>query len=188
MIEEIWKIVPDWPNYIVNNLGEVRRLYKSGNYRVFKDRRDLWLSDKPKRCWCVSIATLVLLAFKGPPPNDGIKYVARHLDDIFVHNNLDNVAWGTYKDNSQDAIRNGKIVKGKVTSIETRLKLSKSLKGKNKGRKHSEEFKEKCRLRQLGKQNRLGKSFSQESRDKISKGIKKKWDEGSYENRKSSNV
>lgn len=56
-----------------------------------------------RRDYCVH--ELMLEAFKGPKPDPGM--VGRHLDDVSVNNYLDNLEWGTRKQNAQDSIRNG---------------------------------------------------------------------------------
>jgi hypothetical protein len=50
----------------------------------------------------------VCTLFNGPKPTDG-KFVCRHLDDDKSNNVWTNLAWGTYQDNADDAVRNGKI-------------------------------------------------------------------------------
>lgn len=57
-----------------------------------------------------TIHRLLAFVFKGPPPFPGAK--ARHLNDIKTDNRLDNLVWGTTQDNSNDAIRNGKVLCG----------------------------------------------------------------------------
>lgn len=49
---------------------------------------------------------VVLRAFKGGPPFEGAE--GRHLDDNKDNNHLDNLEWGTGKENIADAIKNGK--------------------------------------------------------------------------------
>lgn len=51
------------------------------------------------------IATFVLETFVGPRP---LGQVARHLDDVRTNDQVSNLAWGTQKENRQDAIRNNK--------------------------------------------------------------------------------
>lgn len=49
------------------------------------------------------VSHLVLEAFVGPCP-DG--QIARHLDDDKANNHISNLVWGTYSENSYDAVRN----------------------------------------------------------------------------------
>ena len=51
----------------------------------------------------------ILLAWVGPKPAG---MVARHLDDDRDNCHLDNLAWGTRRQNYDDAVRNGKIKLG----------------------------------------------------------------------------
>ena len=48
---------------------------------------------------------MVLEAFIGPPPFPGA--LGLHWDDDKLNNYVGNLRWGTYKDNIQDALRNG---------------------------------------------------------------------------------
>jgi len=56
-----------------------------------------------------TIHSLLLEAFIGPCPTG---MTARHLDDNPVNNSLDNLCWGTAKENAQDKKRNGHQVVG----------------------------------------------------------------------------
>lgn len=53
---------------------------------------------------------MVLPAFKGEAP--GPKYMVRHLDGDSLNNDVSNLAWGTAKDNAEDAVRHGTIGPG----------------------------------------------------------------------------
>ncbi len=55
------------------------------------------------------IHVLMIEAFVGPRP-DG--YVCRHLNGINTDNRLENLAWGTPQDNSDDRARHGRTVRG----------------------------------------------------------------------------
>lgn len=54
----------------------------------------------------VAVHRLVLLAFVGPCP-EGM--IGLHNDDVRENNRIDNLRWGTYQDNVQDAIGNGRF-------------------------------------------------------------------------------
>lgn len=138
MMLEVWRDVAGWPNYEVSDFGRVRRKgrktrpgyrYK-GRYiteveplilhTVSRDV-DLHYKGQGKKH---SVAELVLTAFVGPRPAD--RPIARHLDDDWTNNNLENLAWGTRLDNRLDAVRNGRQSAGS----EWARKVSAKLKGK----------------------------------------------------------
>ena len=58
----------------------------------------------------IRVSHLVADAFL--PPKSSADQVLRHLNDDPADNRIENLAWGTYKDNTQDAIRNEKMAKG----------------------------------------------------------------------------
>lgn len=104
-----WTNVPGWPGIRVSADGQVRGL--SG--RVLKptvaDSGHLHVliriggRNSPARKLRVHHA--VLLAFVGPRP-EGME--GRHLNDIASDNRLANLAWGTRRENADDAERNGR--------------------------------------------------------------------------------
>ena len=123
-MDEIWLPIKDWPKYEVSNLGRVRRLDgMDGKNRYFVPGRilkpvpvqsgvsrdymplNVSLSDGP-RCTYFKIAHLVLHAFRGPPPSKK-ENCCRHLDDDQENNKLNNLCWGTQKQNAADRIKNG---------------------------------------------------------------------------------
>jgi hypothetical protein len=66
----------------------------------------LWAGGKQKR---VSVHKLVLEAFVGKKP-PGL--VCRHLNGLRTKNHLDNLAWGTNKENEEDKVRHGTRAQG----------------------------------------------------------------------------
>lgn len=71
---------------------------------------------------------LVLLAFVGPCP-EGMQ--CRHFpDDDPANNRLDNIQWGTPKQNGQDKIIHGTSGKGRVVPLHRRRQIAKTLTGK----------------------------------------------------------
>lgn len=112
-LSEEWRPVPGAPGYEVSNLGRARSYRDKGGrvtdahhpvgeardrqgYHVFKVGRS-------EGVWRVHRA--VLHAFVGPPAEGE---VGRHLNDEKSDNRLENLAWGTHQDNSDDRVRNGK--------------------------------------------------------------------------------
>jgi hypothetical protein len=60
-------------------------------------------SNGKSKTWLVHV--LVLTAFKGPRPFKGAH--SRHLDGNPLNNHVDNLAWGTCRQNSYDKARHG---------------------------------------------------------------------------------
>ena len=89
----------------------------------------------------VPMAQRVLLAFVGPRP-EGCR-LSRHLNDVHTDNRVENLAWGTDKDNHNDAVRNGCIV---PPSLEGRAKIAAA----NRRRKFSTEARARLRAAHLG--------------------------------------
>lgn len=123
MIEE-WRIIPDWPNYKVSNLGTVKRLsYTTSDGKYLKERilkQGRWIDQRGHVRLFVTLGSidnhvnrtigrLVLLSFCGPP-KDGQE--CRHLDDNPDNCSLENLVWGTHYENIQDSMRNGRMPKG----------------------------------------------------------------------------
>src|SRR6202035_6092272 len=128
MSEEQWKTIPGWDQYMVSDLGRVKRIPgwdAKGRYRIkggLIKPVPVKLATDPRyrplcvslsaggRALCIKVAILVLLAFRGQPTKE--KNCARHLDDNQENNQLINLAWGSQKDNAEDRIRNGKTSPG----------------------------------------------------------------------------
>lgn len=136
---EVWKSVPGFKGYRVSNLGRLH--LRNGKIRESKPGPVL-LCGKTRK-WFRSVARIVLLAFKGPAPKG--KKIARHLDDNVNHNWLENLAWGSYQDNYDDAVRNKRhgagspgarkrsmLLKGTTRPDSVRKKISRTWFNKNK--------------------------------------------------------
>jgi len=112
---EIWRAVPGLEEYFeVSIHGRIRRLESVRNGIVVPERifyRGGRMTANPLTGKAVKLAYLVLFTFKGPSPtpygNGKGKSVVRHLNDDDKDHRPSNLAWGTQKDNVQDAIRNG---------------------------------------------------------------------------------
>jgi len=121
MVEE-WRVVPGYPKYEVSSLGRVRSWYKpiwragnppyilAGGYHQRdatqeKGRRVVLLYETSRKCRSFEVARLVLLAFsRSPNPGEQV----RHLDGNASNDNIENLAWGTAKENTADKIGHGR--------------------------------------------------------------------------------
>lgn len=125
---EVWRDVPGWVGiYRVSSLGRVMRcekyrLGRAGKMRYLKDKilkASVSNSGYPRVGLCSDskydyyhVHRLVLWAFVGPPAKG---LIARHLDGNKLNNHLTNLAWGTYKENSNDQLLHGTRVVGEST-------------------------------------------------------------------------
>lgn len=105
MIEEIWKSIPEYPDYEVSNLGRVRS-YRRKNVRILKTTPDTrgYLQVHLHGQGHTRVHKLVMLAFVGPCP-DGMEVC--HGPDGLGNNCLDNLRYDTHLGNMQDRIRDG---------------------------------------------------------------------------------
>lgn len=103
-----WKSLKEFPNYQFSDTG----LVKKGEtyHRIYLHNRYPYvtLSNEFVRKQ-IAIHKIVAELFIGPCPEGQL---VRHLDDNRENNHVSNLTYGTYSDNTQDAIRNGKIRRG----------------------------------------------------------------------------
>ena len=116
-----WRAVVGFEDlYEVSSVGEVRFTGKHQIVARWANMRALVpcesrgyfrvsLSKNGKRL-PYTIHRLVALAFLGPPPF--AKAVIRHLNGDRVDNRVENLCWGTSKENSADRERHGRIARG----------------------------------------------------------------------------
>ena len=151
-LKEEWRKIPELPEqFEVSNKGNLRSLSyidKRGWKRkdiLYKIKNaEITLRIDGKRKW-FALAALVLSAFVGTKPKEC--RLSRHLDDNRSNNCVENLKWGTDKENIEDAIRNGYDYKtyghlGKSHSEETRDILRNKRKGIPTGRKITDSHKE----------------------------------------------
>ena len=110
-MEEIWRNVLTHNGYKVSNLGKVMsfRKVKSGKLMIPSSDKDGYLkvnlsSGVGTKAKSMKIHVLVLQAFIGVAPVN--KPNGCHKNDIKTDNRLENLYWGTQKENVQDALIN----------------------------------------------------------------------------------
>lgn len=110
--EECWRRVVGFPAYEVSDFGHVRN---AKNGRILKssfsfDRLGhlnslrVGLTISLKKIITRSVHSLVLEAFVGPRP---IGFMCRHLNGNPADNRVENLKWGTAKENKADSIAHG---------------------------------------------------------------------------------
>ena len=147
LMPELWREIPGWEGlYEVSRLGEVRGLPKQiknnlGVSRYWKARQ-LQRFSSPSGYQVVNLSCegfnqqrkvhqLVLEAFVGPR-SDGQQ--CRHLDNDPANNKLENLVWGSAKENGKDksahgAAKGDRNPKAKVTAFQAYMVQTSSLKG-----------------------------------------------------------
>lgn len=110
----IWKKIPDFKNYSINELGQVRN-DKTGNIKKpYKNKKngyfiiDLWENNKSHKI------TLHRLLAKTFIPNPENKPTVDHADGDRENNNLSNLRWATYSEQNSrfetSGVRSEKII------------------------------------------------------------------------------
>lgn len=121
MSQVLYRLIDGFPGYRVGDDGSVWSLW------IQRTRRQgvVWQKLSP-RCNArtgypqiylrshgkrksVLVHKLVLTAFVGPAP---LGQECRHLDGSRNNNRLDNLCWGTVKENAEDTVRHGRTRRG----------------------------------------------------------------------------
>lgn len=121
---ELWKPIKDFPGYEISDQGNVRSYWAHSNNGelggiysyIGKEPKNLIPWDDGNGYLVIKLSKdgnqhhrkihrLIAEAFI---PNPKELPVVRHLDDNPRNNSIENLAWGTQKDNMQDSIKNGK--------------------------------------------------------------------------------
>jgi len=105
-IEE-WRVVADYPDYEVSNIGNVRRTYKNGNVKILKLQNDRYgykrvcLSSNGN-VKTFSVHRLVALAFIELVAG---KLTVDHIDRDKSNNNINNLRWADMKEQTHNTRR-----------------------------------------------------------------------------------
>jgi hypothetical protein len=105
MAEE-WKEVVGFPGYQVSNMGNVMTVRSGVVLKPYFDRHLVINLHKDGLQTSHRIHRLVLLHFGPPMPFEGA--LALHRNDNPHDNRIDNLYWGSDKDNYHDSVRNGR--------------------------------------------------------------------------------
>lgn len=119
---EVFRPIPGWTGYRISNWARLQSCKSPNGIGPLREEwRDLGTcvingyvfvslfdSVRKRRRW-KKTCVLVLETFVGPRPHG---QCCRHLDDDRMNNRLDNLAWGTRRENAEDSRRNGRILAG----------------------------------------------------------------------------
>jgi len=111
---EVIRPIPGFPDYSITEDGRVWSIPRKGKRRNkcgdkwLKPRKHkgyMWVSiTKQGKCYRRSVHQLLLETYVGPKPPD---QECRHLDGNKANNRLDNLKWGTRKENVLDSVKHG---------------------------------------------------------------------------------
>lgn len=108
IMKEEFREVHDFPGYFISNTGRVfhyDKELKASEYNKYGHSQFRMYRDGKQ--YARGVHRMVAEEFIPNPDN---LTIVRHLDDNPRNNHVDNLAWGTRKDNAQDSIRNGSFV------------------------------------------------------------------------------
>lgn len=118
-LTEAWTPIPDQADYEISDHGRVRSLKRGTPYMLKPQANALrggylhvGTSQGVGHQYTLKVHVQVALAFLGPRP-DGL--VIRHLDGNATNNHLDNLAYGTFLENSADQRKHGTHNNGRKT-------------------------------------------------------------------------
>ena len=106
----IWKDIPGYPTYQINELGDVRRVVGDNVKAIspFKNKSNyvlVNLRDGDNKPVTRLVHRMVALAFIGEPPDEDRIYI-NHKDGIPWNNHYSNLEWVTCAENTLHAIEN----------------------------------------------------------------------------------
>lgn len=124
-MNEQWQLIPSAPHYEASSLGNVRS-WKSRNGRglakaprllaphMDRDGYRTVMIRTPSKDGPRKVCVLVAEAFHGPRP---IGAVVRHLNGRNENDSVENLLWGTQKENVADARKHGTLTRGERIGI-----------------------------------------------------------------------
>lgn len=181
----MWKDIIFAPNWQVDESGRVRRriIYKNDckkkyaidgwYYSTLRTTGAGYLCFGGSNNWLVHRAVAMTFI-----PNPDNKPTVNHIDGDKTNNNVDNLEWATYSENTQHALKSGLIKTGKDSHMYGKTGENHPCSSANKGNKHgvghvvTKEARERISHAMKGNKHGLGHKLSEESRKKISEKLK----------------
>lgn len=115
--------IPDYPNFYVSKRGRVWKMIRDGTWKELPyiknpTRGYLYVSlSKGKKFRLNRLVAMIHI------PNPNNLPIVMHLDNNIYNNHYKNLKWGTYKENTQQMMREGRN-KGQFKSTITKQQIS----------------------------------------------------------------
>lgn len=123
-MREIWKEIPNYPEYYASNLGRIKSLkrtnpiiMKPGKHRDGYYQLSIRKDNKEQK---LLIHRLIAITFL---PNPGNKETVNHKDSNRCNNRVGNLEWCTKLENMQHAARNNRM-SNRIGEINPKTKLN----------------------------------------------------------------
>ena len=98
------KIIKDFPKYEIDNTGNIYIINSEKQKTIrISNQGYAFVTLYNKGARPILVHYLVLITFKGGPPNDGQKYSVDHIDCIRNNNIIDNLRWATATEQVQNS-------------------------------------------------------------------------------------
>lgn len=103
--EEEWRVVPEFEDYLVSNLGRIMSIKHNKRYIISLSMGrgywnvTFWMNNKSK---LFGVHRIVAKAFIPNPEN---KREVNHIDGNKINNHVSNLEWNTSKENKQHAVK-----------------------------------------------------------------------------------
>ena len=120
VMKEIWRKIEGFPKYEISNIGRIKSFYRVQPRIICltKDARSghpMVCIKKNKKTHTFYVHKLVLIQFKGKKPTP--KHECCHIDGNCENNHIDNLRWGTRKENIADRIKHGTFIRGERSNL-----------------------------------------------------------------------
>lgn len=120
-MSEEWRVIADFPDYAVSDLGRVKRVVpdfrgRSGGIMKQQTRRYAYLTlYRDRTPSCVLVHRLVCSAFHGSQP--AIDHEVAHCDGESLNNAARNLRWATHAENEADKVAHGTSTAGRPSMV-----------------------------------------------------------------------
>lgn len=138
----MWRIIEEFPNYIINDYGTIFKIHGKKSYRIMRPKKDkdgylyIGLRNKSGR-YFRRIHQLVAKAYINNPNNESI---VNHIDGNIENNHFTNLEWCTAAYNTRYSYIHLGRKGNHTTDIKCKLKVDNKIVGEFRNIKEAAEY------------------------------------------------